>query len=129
MSTSEALTQGVRVEVESEYISDQSDPQNQFYFFAYHISISNEGAEPVQLINRHWVITDGDGKVEEVKGPGVVGDQPNLDPGDSYSYSSFCPLKTPMGTMKGTFEMQLESGERFDAEVAEFKLEPQYTLH
>lgn len=129
MSGSEALTHGVRINVECEYVPEQSDPQNQFYFFAYHIRITNEGSKTVQLLNRHWIITDGDGKVEEVKGPGVIGEQPVLEPGDSHQYSSCCPLKTPMGTMRGSYDMVYESGDHFDAEVAEFKLEPVYTLH
>lgn len=129
MNNSEALTQGVRVEVESEYIPDQSDPQTQFYFFAYHITITNEGALPVQLLNRHWIITDGNGKVEEVKGPGVIGEQPTLDPGESFNYSSFCPLPTPMGTMRGYYDMRLPDGKHFNAEIAEFKLEHKATLH
>lgn len=129
MANSEALTRGIRINVECEYVPEQSDPQNQFYFFAYHIHISNEGAETVQLLNRHWIITDGDGNVEEVKGPGVIGEQPILEPGDTHRYTSCCPLKTPMGSMKGSYDMILENGEHFDAEVAEFPLETQYTLH
>jgi ApaG protein len=129
MTNSEASTRGVRVEVESEYIPEQSDPQTQFYFFAYHITITNEGNMPVQLLNRHWIITDGNGKVEEVKGPGVIGEQPTLDPGDSFNYSSFCPLPTPMGTMRGYYDMRLPDGQHFNAEIAEFRLEHKATLH
>lgn len=126
---SKAVTKGIRIEVESEYIPEQSDPQNQYYFFSYHISISNEGTQTAQLISRHWIITDGDGKIEEVEGPGVVGEQPVLEPGDSFEYSSFCPIKTPMGTMKGTYQMKLSSGDTFEAEIAEFSLKTEYTLH
>lgn len=129
MTNQEAWTRGVRVEVESEYVPDQSDPQTQFYFFAYHITITNEGTQPVQLLNRHWIITDGDGRIEEVKGPGVIGEQPTLEPGDSFNYSSFCPLPTPMGSMRGTYDMRLPDGEHFDAKIPEFKLEPMGTLH
>jgi ApaG protein len=129
MPNSEAFTRGVRIEVESEYIPEQSDPQTQFYFFAYHITISNEGNLPVQLLNRHWIITDGNGKIEEVKGPGVIGEQPTLEPGDSYNYSSFCPLPTPMGTMRGYYDMILPDGQHFNAEVAEFRLVTVDTLH
>jgi ApaG protein len=127
MST--AVTRGIRVEVKSEYLPERSDPQTQFYFFAYHVKISNEGNQSAQLLSRHWIITDGDGNVEEVKGPGVVGEQPNLEPGDSFEYTSACPLKTPMGNMHGTYQMALENGEKFDAEIAQFELAPSYTLH
>jgi len=126
---SEALTRGIRIRVESEYLPERSDPQNQFYYFAYHVTISNEGAETAQLISRHWTITDGDGHVEEVKGPGVVGEQPVLEPGDNFKYTSACPLKTPMGSMVGTYQMRLETGKFFDAKIAEFHLQPSYTLH
>ena len=126
---SSATTRGIKIEVESEYLPDRSEPQNQFYFFAYHVRISNEGNETAQLLSRHWIITDGEGKVEEVKGPGVVGEQPTLEPGDSFEYSSACPLKTPRGDMRGTYQMVTEGGENFDAEIAKFELMPQYTLH
>ncbi len=126
---SEATTKGIQVKVESEYIPERSDPQNQFYFFAYHVTITNQGNDTAQLVSRHWTITDGNGVVEEVKGPGVVGEQPVLDPGDSFEYTSACPLKTPMGRMVGTYQMKLGNGKTFDAEIAEFKLEPAYTLH
>jgi ApaG protein len=126
---SEVVTRGIRIQVESEYVPEQSDPQNQFYFFSYHIKIRNEGMQTVQLVTRHWLITDGDGKVEEVKGPGVVGEQPILAPGESFEYSSFCPLKTPMGSMKGTYQMRTDDGSLFDAEIAEFQLKTKYTLH
>ena len=91
MHTSEATTRGVKVEVESRYLAEQSEPLRQRWFFAYDIRISNHGDGVVQLINRHWIITDANGQVEEVKGPGVVGDQPILAPGESYRYTSFCP--------------------------------------
>jgi ApaG protein len=126
---SEAVTRGIRVQVDSEYLPEQSDPQNQYYFFSYHITITNEGRETVQLLHRHWIIKDGDGKIEEVKGPGVVGEQPVLEPGEAFDYTSFCPLHTPMGSMKGTYLMKTESGESFDADIGEFKLKPSYTLH
>ena len=129
MSYSEALTQGIRVTVQSEYVPERSDPENHVFFFAYHVTISNEGAETAQLISRHWIITDAGGKVEEVKGPGVVGEQPTLEPGEKYSYTSACPLKTPTGMMHGTYQMRRENGNTFDAEIAEFQLAPHYTLH
>lgn len=126
---SDTVTQGIRIKVRSQYLPEQSDPQSQYYFFQYHIEIINEGVETVQLINRNWIITDGEGKVEEVHGAGVVGQQPVLEPGESFEYSSFCPLKTPMGSMKGSYEMQLESGEMFLAEIGEFPLRHLHTLH
>lgn len=129
MSKSDASTRGIRVEVENEYIADKSDPQNQYYFFAYHVTLTNQSMQTVQLLNRYWVITDGTGHVEEVKGAGVVGDQPILQPGDQYEYTSFCPLKTPQGSMRGHYEMIQNNGERFNAEIAEFKLEARHTLH
>lgn len=126
---SSAITRGIKIEVDSEYLPERSDPQSQFYFFAYHVTITNEGHETAQLISRHWIITDGEGKTEEVKGPGVIGEQPTLEPGDSFKYSSACPLKTPQGDMRGTYQMVTESGEKFDAQIAKFELAPTYTLH
>jgi len=112
----------LKVEVESEYIADRSDIERGYYFFAYHVTLTNEGAEPVQLISRHWVITDANGKVEEVRGAGVIGEQPVIAPGESYQYSSFCPLNTPVGNMHGSYQMVTESGESFDAVIATFRL-------
>jgi ApaG protein len=120
MST--AVTRGIRVEVESEYLPERSDPERNTYFFVYHVKITNEGDETVQLISRHWIITSSEGKVEEVQGPGVVGEQPTLEAGESFEYTSFCPLKTPMGTMHGTYQMVTEDGVDFDAEIAPFTL-------
>ncbi len=117
-----AITRGVKVEVESEYLPDRSDVERGYYFFAYHVKITNEGDEPVQLLSRHWIITDGNGKVEEVRGAGVIGEQPVIEPGESHQYSSFCPLETSVGSMQGTYQMVTESGESFDAEIAPFRL-------
>ena len=99
------------------------------WFFLYTIQITNEGSETVQLISRHWTITDGDNNIEEVRGPGVVGQQPTLDPGESFEYTSGCPLQTPFGTMRGTYQMVTASGEEFDVEVAAFTLSEPYTVH
>ena len=129
MFTSEAVTRGVRVLVQSEYDGDRSEPAKNQWFFLYHITISNEGSETVQLLTRHWIITDGEGKIEEVRGPGVVGKQPILKPGESFEYTSGCPLTTPFGLMEGTYQMVLESGERFDAKIAPFTLSEPYTVH
>ena len=120
--TSEAVTQQIRVQVRSEYVPGRSKPDSQLWFFAYHITIENLGERTVQLLNRHWVITDGEGKVQEVRGPGVVGEQPTLPPGESFSYISACPLPTPVGTMHGSYEMTTEEGELFDVEIAPFTL-------
>jgi ApaG protein len=119
---SDTLTRGVRILVKPQYVADQSDPANDHYLFAYHITIRNEGSEAVQLISRHWVITNGEGQVEEVRGPGVVGYQPELEPGQEFQYTSGCPLRTPVGSMHGEFNMVTRSGERFDARIAPFTL-------
>ncbi len=129
MNTSEAKTRGVRVEVESRYIREKSDPLQQRWFFAYDIRISNDGDNTVQLLNRHWIITDANGHIEEVKGPGVVGNQPVLAPGESFEYTSFCPLTTPFGTMEGSYEMVAEGGVTFRAEIAQFALSEPMTVN
>ncbi|MCB9746029.1 MAG: Co2+/Mg2+ efflux protein ApaG [Alphaproteobacteria bacterium] len=126
---SEALTRGVRVRVISRYIPQQSDPADGLWVFAYRVTISNEGDEPVQLISRHWIITDATGKQQHVRGPGVVGEQPRLEPGDSHSYTSGCPLPTSMGTMHGTYQMVTDTGEGFDAEIAPFMLADPLTVN
>jgi len=122
MSTSEATTRGIRVRVRAQYVAERSDPARSQFFFAYTVEISNLGSQTAQLVSRHWIITDAHGHVEEVKGPGVVGDQPVLAPGESYEYTSACPLTTPFGTMHGTYQMVTPGGERFDAEIAAFTL-------
>jgi ApaG protein len=119
---SEATTRGVRVEVQSTYVPERSSPPQGHFFFAYRVRISNHGEETVQLLSRHWIITDGDGKVEQVRGPGVVGAQPVLEPGEAFEYTSFCPLPTPVGTMHGTYQMVTASGSTFDAAIAPFSL-------
>lgn len=129
MFTSEALTRGVRVHVESQFDPDRSEPSRSQWFFLYTIRISNEGTETVQLLTRHWTITDGTGKVEEVRGPGVVGKQPILKPGESFEYTSGCPLNTAFGVMEGTYQMVTAGGEHFDAKVAPFTLSEPYTVH
>lgn len=120
---SNTVTRGIRILVQPRFVPEQSDPADGQYLFAYHITIRNEGSQTVQLLSRHWVITDGEGKVEEVRGPGVVGYQPVLKPGEEFQYTSGCPLGTPVGTMHGEFNMVLaETGERFDARIAPFRL-------
>lgn len=119
---SNTLTRGIRIIVQPRYVPEQSAPAAAEFLFAYHITIRNEGAETVQLLTRHWVITNGEGRVEEVRGPGVVGYQPVLNPGEEFEYTSGCPLTTPVGTMHGSFQMQASNGERFDARIAPFRL-------
>lgn len=120
---SDTPTRGIRILVQPRYVVEQSDPANGQYLFAYHITIRNEGTQTVQLLSRHWVITNGEGKVDEVRGAGVVGYQPVLKPGEEFQYTSGCPLTTPVGTMHGAFTMQVQdSGERFNALIAPFTL-------
>jgi ApaG protein len=119
---SDATTRGVRVQVQSAYVAERSSPRESQYFFAYRIRITNVGEETVQLLSRHWVITDGDGNVEHVQGPGVVGEQPVLSPGQAFEYTSFCPLPTPIGSMHGTYQMVTASGGSFDATITPFSL-------
>jgi ApaG protein len=128
-STSEALTNNVRVEVESQYAPEHSQPFQSQWFFYYTVRITNEGVKTVQLLSRHWIITDATGQIEEVKGPGVVGEQPVLTTGESFQYTSGCPLKTSTGVMRGTYQMVTEGGDRFDVEIAPFALHEPYTVH
>ena len=126
---SDAITEGVRVRVKTHYLQEQSTPSAGRYVFAYTIDIENEGDVSAQLLERHWVITHGDGHVEEVKGPGVVGQQPKLKPGGSHQYTSGCVLRTPHGTMHGSYQMVREDGTRFDADIAPFSLSAPYALN
>jgi ApaG protein len=126
---SEALTQGIRVEVQSAFVPERSDPDDGQWFFAYRVRITNEGRAPAQLVSRHWVIIDGHGRVEEVRGPGVVGEQPMLQPGEAFEYTSACPLRTPSGSMHGSYQMVTSDGERFDAEIAPFALGEPALVH
>jgi len=126
---SEAVTNDIRVEVMSQHIPEQSRPQEDVWVFQYTVRITNQGQETVQLISRHWIITDALEHVEEVQGPGVVGEQPVLKPGESFQYSSWCPLKTPMGMMHGTYQMAGADGRHFDIEIAPFALKARYTVH
>lgn len=103
-SFEKALTRGVEVQVRSFFVPEHSDTSASHYFFSYHIRIRNDGDRPVRLLSRHWIITDGNGRVEEVKGPGVVGQQPLIPPGEEFEYESFCPLPTPTGMMRGSYQ-------------------------
>jgi ApaG protein len=118
----EAVTRGIRVRISSEFSPQHSDPDRRRWFFAYTIRISNEGSESVQLLNRSWIITNAEGHVERVQGPGVVGEQPVLRPGHAFEYTSGCPLGTPFGSMRGSYEMTNERGERFEVEIPAFVL-------
>jgi ApaG protein len=129
MFTSEAVTRNIRVSVVAEYSAERSQPQQHQWFFLYTIRITNEGQETVQLLSRHWIITNAEGLVEEVRGAGVVGEQPVLAPGESFTYTSGCPLRTAFGTMEGTYQMITRDGERFDARIAAFTLSEPYTVH
>lgn len=113
---------GVTVRVSVSYLPEQSEPAHGRWFWAYHIRIENDGDQPVQLLTRHWVITDGRGARHDVRGDGVVGDQPLIDPGDSYDYVSGCPLQTPNGSMEGSYGMVGEDGEPFEAAIPLFPL-------
>lgn len=119
---SNVVTHGIRVQVESEYVGEQSDPARNYYFFVYHVTVTNEGTEPAKLVSRHWIITDGNGRVHEVKGQGVVGHQPLLQPGEHFKYTSACPLPTQIGSMTGTYQLIRPGGETFDAVIAPFTL-------
>ena len=115
-------TRGIQIHVKTAYLPERSSPREDSYLFMYTIRISNVGSETAQLISREWIITNADGEVERVKGPGVVGEQPVLPPGGSFEYTSYCPLKTPVGAMQGTYQMVTADGEQFDAVIAPFTL-------
>lgn len=123
------ITQGIQVEVEPEYLAEESSPEASQYVFAYHIRITNKGETEVQLMSRHWIITDGNGVVHEVKGPGIVGQQPKLKPGESHEYSSFCPLPTRTGNMRGSYQMVNNLGAKFDVRIPLFFLRDLSQLH
>jgi len=127
--TSEATTRGIRVCVRAAYSPEHSDPAHQLWRFLYTVTIYNESTHPVKLISRHWIITVAAVHVEEVKGLGVVGQQPAIGPGESFEYTSNCPLRTPFGTMHGTYQIVTSGGEPFDATIAPFMLSGPYTLH
>lgn len=114
--------QRIHIEVDSEFVPDQSDMSQQRFVFAYHVTISNEGDRPAQLISRHWVITDGNERVQEVRGEGVIGEQPTINPGERFQYSSGAVLETPVGSMHGSYEMVDEQGEMFHAQIPIFTL-------
>jgi ApaG protein len=124
-----AALQPIRVDVQTSYVPEQSDPGSQRYVFSYTITILNEGSEAARLLRRHWLITDANGKVQEVRGDGVVGEQPHLQPGQGFRYSSGAILETPVGTMQGSYQMETDQGARFDAPIAPFRLAMPGILH
>jgi ApaG protein len=126
---SEAVTRGVRVQVESQYLPQQSDPAESRWVHIYHVTVVNEGEKTVQLLSRHWIITNSRGEEEHVRGPGVVGNQPVLRSGQAFRYTSGCPIDTAVGTMHGTYQMVDEDGEPFDAEIAPFTLAEPYAIN
>lgn len=123
------VTRDILVEVRPQYLEHESRPEISQFLFSYNVTIFNQSHKTLQLISRHWIITDGNGKVEEVKGPGVIGEQPILKPGQSHSYQSFCPLRTPTGNMRGTYQMLTIEDERFDIKIPLFFLRSDLVLH
>ncbi len=129
MFKSEAVTDGIRVRVVCRYSAEHSQPQLNRWFFLYTVQITNESSRTVQLVSRHWIILDADGRREDVRGPGVVGQQPSLPPRQSFQYTSGCPLTTPFGSMEGTYQMVAEGGHKFDAKIAPFTLSEPITVN
>jgi ApaG protein len=128
-SMSEVITRGIRVIAEARFHPEKSSRAEQYFFFSYQITIRNESDETVQLMSRHWTIHDANGNQEEVIGPGVVGEQPVIAPGEEFTYSSFCPLRTEVGSMRGTYQMVTANGETFDAAIAPFTLARPQAIH
>lgn len=122
----EAKTQGIRVRVTPRFLEDQSTPEESRYFWAYTVVIANEGRDTLQLKTRRWLITDGNGRQETVRGPGVVGQTPTLAPGQTFEYTSGCPLTTPSGIMSGSYQMQSGDGQMLDIEIPSFSLDSPY---
>ena len=119
----------IQVDVQTQYIPEQSDPQQDRYVFSYTITIRNEGSVAAKLLTRHWIITNADGKTQEVRGDGVVGEQPHLNPGDGFRYTSGTMLETPVGSMQGSYQMLADDGVKFEAEIAPFSLSMPHTIH
>jgi ApaG protein len=125
----QAVTRDIQVNVKPRFLPERSSPDNGYFFWAYTIEITNRGTQTVQLKTRHWKITDAHGRLQEVRGPGVVGEQPVLKPGESYEYTSGVPLTTPSGFMLGTYGMETTDGENFDIEVPAFSLDSAHAKH
>ena len=124
-----AITRNIEITAKPHFLEGQSEPDARKFVWAYTITIANLGDEPVRLLSRHWIITDGNGARQEVKGAGVVGEQPRLGPKDSYTYSSGCPLTTPSGVMAGSYDMVTDTGEHFDAAIPAFSLDCRFDHH
>ncbi len=124
-----SLQNNIKVDVETRYIEEQSNPEQNYFVFAYTITIQNQGRQTAQLLTRHWIITDSNHKVQEVKGDGVVGEQPILKPGEQFVYTSGTMLETSVGTMKGSYQMESGDGSKFDATIEEFVLSTPRILH
>jgi ApaG protein len=122
MELMEATPRAIRIDVDTAYVPEQSDPQTDRYVFAYTVTIRNQGSQPARLLTRHWIITDANGRESEVRGEGVVGEQPHLNPGEGFRYSSGAVLETPVGSMRGSYQMVDDAGHRFDAPIAPFTL-------
>lgn len=127
--TAPPILNDIKVDVESAFVPDQSDPAQNRFVFSYTITIRNQGDVPAKLLNRHWIITDANGKVQEVRGEGVVGEQPHIKPGEGFRYSSGAVLETPVGSMQGAYLMRTDNGETFDAPIAPFRLAVPGLLH
>lgn len=123
------MSNKIKVDVQTQYIEDQSNPDQDYYVFAYTITIMNKGDQAAKLLNRHWVITDSNQKIQEVRGEGVVGEQPHLKPGEQFVYTSGTMLETSVGTMRGSYEMRADDGSTFDATIDEFVLSTPRVLH
>jgi len=124
----EATTRDIRVQVEPNFLEEDSSPGQGYYFWAYTVEIANRGDQTVQLLSRHWRITDAAGRTQEVRGAGVVGAQPTLSPGESFRYTSGAPLRTPSGFMRGSYQMEAEDGQTFDVAIPAFSLDSPYAL-
>lgn len=129
MGTQKVHSPHYEVSVQVTYVEAESSPENNYHFFSYRVRIENKGQEPAQLMSRHWIITDGHGQVEEVRGAGVVGTQPKIQPGQSFEYESACPLPTSSGSMKGSYQMLSSDGQNFEIEIPEFYLIAPTALH
>ncbi len=125
----DSLQNNIKVDVETRYIEEQSNPEQNYFVFAYTITIQNQGRQSAQLLTRHWIITDSNHKVQEVRGDGVVGEQPILKPGEQFVYTSGTMLETSVGTMKGSYQMESADGSKFDATIDEFVLSTPRILH
>ena len=119
----------IDIKVKPAFIAEQSDPEKSHYVFSYTVTIHNNGSTAAKLLTRHWIITDGDGLIQEVKGEGVIGEQPHLQPGEGFQYTSGTFMNTPFGTMHGSYQMIADSGEKFDAQIPSFQLAVPNTLH